>query len=431
MRYLLNAVYLLVLVILFPWLLYKAITTGKYRTGLLEKFFGVVPRLPASKPVVWFHGVSVGEILMLRRIVKAFAERWPHYQIVVSTTTVTGMAEARKHLSHCVTCYWPLDFSWAINRGLRRLHPHLIVLAESEIWPNFLINAKRRGVPIAVINGRMSPRSGQRYQQWAWLTKPLLKRIDLFAMQTEEYAQQIRALDIPSVYVTGNIKYDGVESKRGNARTVNMAKIFHLKPEDKVWIVGSTQAPEEAMALRIFQKLRQNIVNLKLIIVPRQKERFGEVAGLIKNANIPFQRRSDIRPDMEITASVILVDTIGELAAVWGLADVAFVGGSFDGQRGGQNMIEPAAFGAAVTFGPMTWNFRDTVTRLLEKNAAVAVQNEQHWYETTLELLQNIEKRQEMGQRACQFVQTQQGATRKTLELLDSFLQSSSKEQAA
>src|SRR5438876_4926737 len=186
MSYLLNAAYLLVLLAMSPWLLYKSITTGKYRRGLLAKFTGRASYRTGDRPCAWFHGVSVGEIHLLRQVVARFCQRHPDCECVISTTTDTGFDEARKRFPDLAVIYWPFDFSWAVHRSLRRVNPSLVVLAEGEIWPNFLLAAKRRGIPLAIVNGRMSPRSFRRYQRLRSLVRRLFAQVDLFAVQTEE-----------------------------------------------------------------------------------------------------------------------------------------------------------------------------------------------------------------------------------------------------
>lgn len=431
MPYLLNLGYLAALLLLSPWLLYKACTTGKYRSGLREKFFGLVPQRDDVRPCVWFHGVSVGEILLLRKVVAAFRQRHPRYQVVISTTTDTGLAEARKHFADLLTFYWPLDFTWSVRRALRQIRPELIVLAESELWPNFLWAAKRAGAKTAIINGRMSPRSFRRYQKLQLLARPLFRQLDLCLMQTEEYAQHLRQLGAPAVQATGSVKYDGAVTDRHNPRTRELRTLFGIGPEELVWIAGSTQAPEEEIALSIFQRLRLQWPHLRLILVPRQKDRFDEVAQLLQRSGVPFVRRSQLTQPPADSSAVILVDTIGELGAIWGLADIAFVGGSLDGKRGGQNMLEPAGYGAAVTFGPHVWNFKQDVARLLERQAAVQVQDAAGLEQQTQRLLRDAAWRQRLGQAAQQLVLSQQGAAERTITLLGQLLEAGCNRQAA
>jgi 3-deoxy-D-manno-octulosonic-acid transferase len=373
---------------------------------------------------VWFHGVSVGEVHLLRQVVAAFRRRHPLWDCVISTTTDTGHEEARKRFPELPVFFWPFDFSWAVGRALRRVRPRLVVLAEGEIWPNFVRAAQRQGVSVAVVNGRMSPRSFARYRRLGWLVRRLFARIDLFAVQTADYAASFRQLEAPAdrVHVTGSVKYDGVESDRQNPRTQELRRLLGAAADDLVWIAGSTQAPEEEVALAVYQRARAAHPRLRLILVPRQKERFEEVAALLRRAGVAFVRRSELTGPVNDRAAVVLVDTIGELGALWGLADVAFVGGSLDGRRGGQNMIEPAAYGAAVVFGPHVWNFRDTAARLVQAGAALQVEDEAGLEATVRRLLGDAAERARLGEAARRLVQEQQGATERTVALLDGLL---------
>jgi 3-deoxy-D-manno-octulosonic-acid transferase len=429
MPYLLSAVYLLGLVLLGPWLITRALRTGKYRRGLWAKLTGSVdlPRAPSVRTVAWFHGVSVGEIHLLRQVVAAFRQRHPDWECVVSTTTDTGHDEARRGFPDLTVFFWPLDFSWAVRRALRAVRPSLVVLAEGELWPNFLRAAKEFGIPVAVVNGRMSPHSLRRYRRLGFLTRPLFGWLDLCAAQTDEYAAAYRALGVAPdrLAVTGSVKFDGVSVDRQNPRTWELARLLDVRPGELVWIAGSTQAPEEQCALDIYWRLKPRFPRLRLLIVPRQKDRFEEVAGQLQRSGRAWVRRSTLAAPLTERDAVILVDTIGELGALWGLADVAFVGGSLDGRRGGQNMIEPAAYGAAVLFGPRVWNFRDTARRLVESGAAVQVADAADLERAVERLLSNEAERRRMGVAARDFVRRQQGATERTLDLLDRLIATS------
>jgi 3-deoxy-D-manno-octulosonic-acid transferase len=425
MRCVLDALYLAFLFVLSPWFIYKALTTGKYRRGLWHKFSGTAFERSGSAPCAWFHGVSVGEVHLLRQVVAAFRQRHPDWQCVISTTTDTGFDEARKHFPDLPVIFWPFDFSWAVRRALHRIRPSLVILAEGEMWPNFLLAAEQRGVPVAVINARMSPRSFGRYRHLGELARLLLTRVDLLAAQTPEYATHLRLLGAPAerVHVTGSVKYDGTSADRGNLKTQELRRLLSVNAEDLILIAGSTQAPEEEIALTIFRRLRPDFPRLRLILVPRQKDRFDEVAALLKRSGEPFARRSELHPVAPSPRHpVTLIDTIGELGAIWGLADVAFVGGSLDGKRGGQNMIEPAAYGAAVLFGPHVWNFRDAAARLTAAHGALQVADAASLEVAVRRLLADEAERARMGAAARQFVKEQQGATERTLALLDDLL---------
>jgi 3-deoxy-D-manno-octulosonic-acid transferase len=420
MFWILNLAYIYFLFLLSPWLFYRAIRTGRYRRGLRDKLYGL--RQSPALGAVWFHGVSVGEIHLLRPVVAAFRRRYPDLPCVLSTTTDTGYDEARRCFPDLLVFYYPFDFSWAVRRSLRAIEPRLIVLAEAELWPNFLMAARRQGVPVAVINGRMSPRSLKRYQWLKPLSNWLFGHLDLLLMQTEHYARAVRILGVhpDRIAVTGNIKFDGVLTDRRNPRTNHLRDRLEVEDDQLIWIAGSTQAPEEEIVLGIWQKLRIDHPNLRLFLVPRHKERFEEVAQLLAQAGVNYARRSH---SVDLGRPVVLVDSMGELGPLWGLADVAFVGGSLDGRRGGQNMIEPAAYGAAVVFGPYVWNFADTAARLIDACAACQIADAGQLETVVRLLLEDAEERQRLGANARAFVQHQQGATEQTVAMLGQLLE--------
>ena len=436
MPYLLDGLYLLLVLFLSPWLICKSLTTGKYRRGLWRKFLGDTSAAevkPAHQATAWFHGVSVGEIHLLRSVVAAFRKRHPDWQCVISTSTDTGYEEARNRFSDLRVIYWPLDFSWAVRRTLYAVNPSLVVLAEGEFWPNFLLAAQRLGIPVAIINARLSPKSYRRYSWVRPVARFLLRQIDLIAAQTEAYADCYRALhaDPRRVHVTGSVKYDGVSDDRDNPKTSELRRLLNVQVEDLVWIAGSTQAPEEETVLNLYRQCRGRHPNPRLFLVPRQKDRFDEVAAILHRSGLPFLRRSSIQAPVADRRQIILVDTIGELGSLWGLADVAFVGGSLDGKRGGQNMIEPAAYGTAVVFGPHVWNFRDTATRLVDNGAAIQVADGSELEVVIQRLLGDPGARRRLGVAAQRFVLAQQGATERVIDCLDRMLVSNSSQVSA
>jgi 3-deoxy-D-manno-octulosonic-acid transferase len=421
--FLFDIVYVVILLLASPWLAYKAMTAGKYRSGLGAKLIGTGPARLGGRPCVWFHAVSVGEVLMLRRVVTALAAGRPDVDIVVSTSTNTGMDVARQHFANYMVTYFPLDFSWAVSRALNRIRPDVIVLAELELWPNFIMAARQFGARIAVINGRMSPRSHRGYRRVRFFMRHVLPQIDAFAVQTDEYAQRFIAVGAPPTHVTvtGSVKYDGVETDRNNAATTWLRSLFGLRADEIVWVAGSTTAPEEQIVLDTYDQLLQRYPTLRLIVVPRQKDQFDKVAELIQSRGHRLLRRSELSEVMNATDGVILVDTIGELSAVWGLADLAFVGGTF-APRGGQNMIEPAGYGAAIVLGPGVWNFQDTVNQLLACNGAVQVATNDELTRALDRLIAVSGERYCLGEAARRFVQSQHGATERTVYILDQFL---------
>ena len=464
--WLFNLVYVVLVVIFSPWLLWRAIRQGKYRTGYREKLLGWVPRRAPEdrRPCVWFHAVSVGEVNLLAPLLRRIAEQQPDWQCVLSSTTPTGLALARKKYPDIPSFYAPLDFSWAVRRAVARVRPSLLVLVELELWPNLIRAARSAGAKVALINGRLSQRS---YSGYRWI-RPwiggLLRQVDLVAVQNAEYAERFLALGArpESVVITGSMKFDGVQTDRSNPATRRLAQLAALEPEDIIFLAGSTQAPEEALAVETFRQLADRWPRLRLVLVPRHPERFDEVARLLERSGFCWVRRTELdkyisdgssasqpdrpaetssgrqtedrpggdfacRPGRKLReARILLVDTVGELGAWWGTAQVAFVGGSL-GRRGGQNMIEPAAYGAAVCFGPNTQNFRDIVGILLAREAAVVVRSGQELTAFVRRCLEDPAWAAQLGQRAQALVLEQQGATDRTFQHLQSLMGQESK----
>ncbi len=422
--------YLCVLILLSPWLILRALRTGRYRRDLTAKLLGSRSVAnPEGKPTVWFHGVSVGEIHLLGVVVAAFGKRHPDWHVVVSSTTDTGLIEARAKFPNCTVVPFPFDFSWACAATLAAVDPKLVVLAESELWPNFLGCAAKRAVPVVVINARMSPRSFRRLTRVKSLAQRFLFRnIAHFAVQSAEYAVRLSQLGVPAgrLVVTGSVKYDGASGDRDTPHGRELRSWLNLPVGSIVWVAGSTHAPEEEIVLGTFARLRARFPQLRLILVPRHPDRFVEVASLVERSGQPFVRRSQSNAALVNDPTVILLDTVGELGAAWGLADVGYTGGSLDGTRGGQSMIEPAGYGVPTVFGPHIWNFRDAARRLIEAGGATMIRTPEELETVLAKWIDEPELRQQMGAKARRLVGEQQGATERTLDVLDAILTESS-----
>ncbi len=424
MSYLLNLVYLITLILASPWLVYNAIRKGKYRQGWAAKFLGRVPWRSRERTGIWLHAVSVGEVNLLQPLLAAIEEKHPDWECVISTTTRTGYELARQKYAPRSVFYCPLDFSWAVRNALRRIHPQLLVLVELELWPNLIRWTRRSGVPVAVVNGRLSASSARGYSRIRFIIRRLLQATSLVAVQNDEYAERFRQLGTTEdqLHVTGSLKFDGIEMDRENPASQQLAALAGIEKQDIVFLAGSTQAPEEQLAVSVFRELVDDYPRLRLILVPRHPERFAEVASMLDQQEVEWIRRSELTADRQNTAArILLVDAMGELGAWWGTAQIAFVGGSL-GKRGGQNMIEPSGYGAAVSFGPHTQNFRDIVEMLLQHDAAIVVQDRQELAAFVKRCLEDPEFARQLGQRAQQFVASQNGATDRTLALLESLL---------
>ena len=431
----LNSFYFLALILASPWLAWRFCCKGRSFHNFRTRFTGNLQSLRASAnhKTVWFHGVSVGEIHLLRQVVSTIQTSKPDWFVVVSSSTDNGLLEAQKCFKGISVVLFPLDFSWAINKAISQIKPDLIVLAESELWPNFLHCCKAKDIPVSVINGRMSPRTQARYLNFPLVAKSFFSKISAFALQnieTENFLHRI-GVSTSSTRVTGSIKFDGVTFSRNDPNIEKFKSMFGIKPDELVWVAGSTQAPEEQYLLNAYIVLKKEFPLLRLILVPRQPDLFNQVRKQIEHTGLPFKNRSDLATSVAPDDSIILVDTLGELRFVWGLADIAFVGGSMDGKRGGQNMIEPAAYGSAVFFGDKIWNFKQVAQQLIQAGGASMISSPTVLESTARTLLANESLRMQMGSNAKDFVISQQGATAKTILMLEDFLCHDSRNLAA
>ncbi len=441
MPYLLNLIYFVLLVVASPWLVYAAVRHGKYREGYAAKLLGRVPiRPPAARGdtgrCVWLHAVSVGEVNLLQPLLDELHRRHPEWVCVVSTTTKTGYDLARSRYPELSVFYCPLDFSWAVRTAMRRVRPDLLVLAELELWPNLVRAARERGARVAIVNGRLSDHSFCGYRRIRSLVGRLLGQIDLVIAQSDEIAERFLALGCrrATIHVTGSLKFDGTQTDRHNPLTTRLRRLIDFVDEDVVFLAGSTQHPEDSLALDAYQQLVARYPRLRLVLVPRHPQRFDAVAQMLAERGVPFVRRSQLHDDQHSSHSdaipprpVLLVDAIGELGGWWGTASIGFVGGSL-GSRGGQNMIEPAAYGVAVSFGPNTSNFRDVVAALRAADAAEVVADGRELTAFVRRCLEEPRFAADLGARARTFVKSQLGATDRTVSLLESLF--SSREQS-
>jgi 3-deoxy-D-manno-octulosonic-acid transferase len=396
---------------------------GKYRTGLGERLGRVPGRLreQPSRPAIWVHAVSVGEVLAVSGLVGELRRRFPQYRVVVSTTTDTGQKLARTRFGEENVFYFPLDFAFGIRPYLRLLRPQLIIIAETEFWPNFLRLAHESGARIAIVNARISDRSWPGYRRFRWLLARSLQQIDLFLAQTDEDRNRLAGIGAAAerIQVSGNLKFD-IAVPVAPPIVASLRAAFQRASAGPVIVCGSTVDDEEPLLLRAFENVLASHPRAVMILAPRHPERFGAVAQLLEQLGIRFWRRSLWSGD-SIAGGILLVDTIGELASLYALADVAFVGGSLV-PRGGHNIIEPAQHGVPILVGNHYENFRDIV-ELFQSRDAVRVVGPAELPLAFMELLFDEAKRTALGRRAAETLRSQTGATQRTVEALEKLLE--------
>ena len=422
-----NLLYLALLAVLSPVITYRMVRQGRYRRGASEKLFGLSKSRASQMRAghsgcVWIHAVSVGEVNLLPSLVQKLKERRPDLAVAISTSTDTGYDLAVKLFGQADVFFCPLDFTWAVRRTLTRLEPEQVVLTELELWPNLIRLASDRGSLVRVINARLSKNSAASYHRFGRFIRPAFARFDWVGCQDQEVLERFEMCGArpDRLTVTGAIKFDNAPDSRETIDVMKLVNWSGIDPWHRVWVVGSTQEGEEAMAIAIYQRLRKLQPELRLVIVPRHTERFERVCDLIEQSGLQPHRRScdgSLYEKSWTADRVILVDTIGELRNWWGVGQIATVGGSF-GDRGGQNMLEPAGYGSAVSFGPNTKNFRVIAESLVDAGAAVRVADEAELEQFVRRCLNDIPAADSLGRSAQEIVRGHRGAIMRTLETL-------------
>jgi 3-deoxy-D-manno-octulosonic-acid transferase len=400
-----------------PWLLWRSWRAPAFRQMVLERLGVGLPKLQTDgKKRVLVHGVSVGEVKAALAIVRAMENAYPQLEIWICTSTNTGTKVAHDLFPKHQVVRFPADISFVIRRFLRRVNPSLVLLIELEIWPNFLRICNREKRTVAVVNGRITEMSHGYYL----LTRhvlPQFNRVSLFCVQLEEYAARFRKLGVGDerIFLSGNIKVDGLQTgpiDPGEELTL----LLGGTPGQLVLVAGSTHADEE---LSVAKAWREYAPEARLVVVPRHPERCGAVVALLASEGFQAQRLGQLRAGVEKPDPncMVLVDTIGELERVYGLSDLVFVGASLV-PKGGQNVLEPAAQGRAMIFGPHMRNFRQEVAMLRDYGACRQIANEAELGPALREMLDDAQLRQQMGAAGMRAVSAQKGASQKTLAAL-------------
>jgi 3-deoxy-D-manno-octulosonic-acid transferase len=415
-----SALLLAALVVGAPYWLLRMAMSGRYRAGLAGRL-GLIPaglrEAVEGREVVWIHAVSVGEVMAATQLVRELRVELPGWVIAVSTTTATGQRLAKERLPGSPVFYLPLDFAVVIRRYLRVLHPSLLILMESELWPNLIQECARSGVPMAVVNARISDRSLPRYLRLRRLWRPLLAQISLYLAQSEENAARWLRIGAPSdrVRVSGNLKYD-VRAAGASALVVPLRE--HLPEGATVVVCGSTLEGEEQELLETWPAVLTEDSRAVMVLAPRHPDRFAAVAGLVSGSGFAMLRASAFRerPVAIEPGSIFLLDTIGDLASVYSVGTVAFVGGSLV-SAGGHNPLEPAQFGVPVIMGPSFENFREIVEAMLLHDS-IRIVTTPGFSEALVAMLRNRNDARALGERGRTFFEAKAGATARTVQAL-------------
>ncbi len=431
-------------ILLTPYWLIQGIRHKKYLSNLGKRLgfsFPALEKLPAEgRGAIWLHAVSVGEVLSGLTLAKRLREQFPERRLVVSTTTITGQALAKERMPFAdAVIYFPLDWTLCVKRALTAVRPALVIVLETELWPNFLREASRRGVPVIFVSGRISDRSFARSQSWLRVAgfflrpfwKDALGRAFGFWMQSERDAERVRQLGAPAekVHVGGNLKYDS-ELPETSPLAKWLEQEVGRAGRRPLIVAGSVVATEEPLALIAFGVAQGEFRKALLVLAPRKPERFEAAAQFIEDSHQKWVKRSDLRvptpsgqtPNGSLTGigdgvGVLLLDSIGELASLYRLADGVFVGGSLV-PSGGHNILEPAAFGKVPVFGESMENFSEIARRFLGENAALQVGSPEDAGVAWIELLRNPDRNQKMGEAARRLVEESRGATDRAVETI-------------
>jgi 3-deoxy-D-manno-octulosonic-acid transferase len=400
---------------------------GKYTAGLKQRLGGVPEFNTGGRPVIWLHCVSVGETQAARPLAQALLETYPQHALVVSTTTLTGQRLAQEVFSSqaAAVFYFPFDWAWTVRRALRRVRPAAVLIMETEIWPNFLRVCRRENVPVAIVNGRLSEKSARGYSRAKWFIRRILNNLTLAVMQSDADAGRFCSLGLPTekVRVSGNIKYDLAPAASENGLADALRLRFQIDETRPLIVAASTHAPEEIAVLEAFKILRRTHPQARLLIAPRHPERFREVAELLQNTAFNWSRRSSESQAGDAQADVILLDSIGELRAVYALAQIVLVGGSL-AKTGGHNVLEPAAAGVCVLTGAHTFNFTAIINDFVAADALIALpdlpeaETPAQLARVWGELLADGGRRERLTRNARAVLEQNRGATRRTSELL-------------
>jgi 3-deoxy-D-manno-octulosonic-acid transferase len=424
--YLYNIFLTFFLILASPYFLLRSLIQKRFRKALPQRmgFF----RSPSFKRPIWVHAASVGEVLCSIPLLKKIKKESTHLKIILTTMTFTGNETAKTYLPEAdQVLFLPIDHPFIIPRVVEKIQPNLLLIAETELWPNLLQSCGKKGIPIVLFNGRISQKSFQRYHLFKFFFKKCLKHISLFLMQTEEDRTRIIEMggESQKTRVVGNLKFDQTFPSFTQEVVAEMAKHLGLQGNENILIAGSTHPGEEEILVSLYKEIKKINPHLVLILAPRHLERLEEVERILRKESLSWLRKTSLslgagRSDQE-RPDVILLDTMGELMSIYNLGTLVFVGGSLV-PVGGHNPLEPLFFRKCVLLGPYMFNFLEISNRLIENGGAIQVSGKEDLFSQMKRLLFDEGARKEIGEKGYQFLQRHQGATERMMQEIRPFL---------
>ncbi|TDO94815.1 3-deoxy-D-manno-octulosonic-acid transferase [Halanaerobium saccharolyticum] len=415
-----NLLLFIILVVYSPILIYKKITNSNKKN--IKEMFGFysndIKKLAENNKIIWIHAVSVGETVAASPVVKELKKEMPEYKIIFSTTTYTGQNMAHKIIKDAdAVVYFPFDLTFAVKKALKTINPELIMIIETELWPNFIKIAKNKGHKIIYANGRISDSSFKKYKYLGSILPEMLNNIDCLAMQSAQDKERVIELgaDAEKVLNLGNTKFDQNYSSISESKKEDYRNKFKINEDNLVFVAGSTHADEEKHLIQIYKDLKTKFPELYFIVAPRDIERAAEIADLFQKNNIDYIKKSELKSESSDKIDALILNTIGELAQIYSIADLVFVGGSMMG-KGGHNILEPAAHGKLVFFGPDMSNFKDSRDLLLKNDAGIQVNSWQSLKKQLLYYLNNINDLNSKGEKARKVILNNKGASKRILD---------------
>lgn len=425
MRFIYNLIFPLAFIFFVPGIIIKLIRRPGYKKTFMERFavFSSEKKklLAEYHGAVWVHAVSVGECVIAAALIEKWQKSNPERKFILSTTTTTGQELARKKVSQGVeVIYCPIDFIFFVRKVLHLIQPSMLLIFETEIWPNMIAEAKKSGAKVALVNARMSDHSSRGYYRWRYFFRPILNTFDIIGVQTQQDKERYAAVaPAANIEVTHNMKFD--QEIPANFKSIDLGAYFG-SGEHQILLAASTHPGEEKLIASVFSEIKNDFPDLRLVIVPRHAERGNEIVKILNEQHLSFRRRSEDDGGKDENVDALLADTTGEMLAFMEAADVVIMGKSLAGQNEGHNIIEPALLGKAVVCGDILKNFRFILNIFKANNALITIDCDEQLADVLKELFTDKERREKLGSKAQQVVNSQQGATTNTIKSLEAIL---------